>query len=49
VGLERSTLSLVNATEELFERKSSGFDLENQDYGRRDPSSLPRGTLYPQK
>jgi hypothetical protein len=23
--------------------------LENREYGRRDPSRLPRGTLYPQK
>jgi hypothetical protein len=29
--------------------KSSGSCLENQEYGRRDPSRWPRGTLYPQK
>jgi hypothetical protein len=23
--------------------------LENREYGRMDPSRLPRGTLYPQK
>jgi hypothetical protein len=30
-------------------QKSSGSCLENQEYGRRDPSRWPRGTLYPQK
>jgi hypothetical protein len=30
-------------------QKSSGFCLENREYGRRDPSCWPRGTLYPQK
>jgi hypothetical protein len=30
VGLERGPLSLVSTTEELFERKSSGFGLENE-------------------
>jgi hypothetical protein len=29
--------------------KSSGSFLENREYGRRDPSRWPRGTLYPQK
>jgi hypothetical protein len=48
VGLEWGPLSLVGTGEELFGRKSSGSDLENQDYGRRDPSRWPRGTLYPQ-
>jgi hypothetical protein len=38
VGLERSPISLVGATEELLERKSSGSCLENLKYGRRDPS-----------
>jgi hypothetical protein len=33
-------LSLVSTTEEL---------LEIWEYGRRDPSGWPRGTLYPQK
>jgi hypothetical protein len=37
VGLERGPLSLVSTTEELLEIKSSGSDLENLDYGRRDP------------
>jgi hypothetical protein len=31
VGLERGPLSLVRITEELLERKSSGFGLENRD------------------
>jgi hypothetical protein len=34
VGLERGPFSLVSTTEELLERKSSGSDLENRDYGR---------------
>jgi hypothetical protein len=41
VGLEPGPLSLVSTIEELLERKSSGFGLEN-----RDPSRWPRGTLY---
>jgi hypothetical protein len=45
VGLERSPLGLVSTNEELLERKSS----EIREYGRRDPSRRPRGTLYPQK
>jgi hypothetical protein len=49
VGLERDPLSLVSTVEKLLERKSSGSGLESRDYGRSDPSSWPRGTLYPQK
>jgi hypothetical protein len=30
-------------------KKKSGFGLESQEYGSRDPSRWPRGTLYPQK
>jgi hypothetical protein len=37
VGLERGPLSLVSTTEELLERKSSGFSLESRDYGCKDP------------
>jgi hypothetical protein len=48
-GLERGPFSLVSTTEELPERKSSGSDLENLEYGRRSPSRWPRGTLNPQK
>jgi hypothetical protein len=39
VRLERGPLSLESTTEELFERKSSCFGLENQEYGCRDPTS----------
>jgi hypothetical protein len=49
VGLERGPLSLVSTTEELLDKKSSDSCLENREYGRRDPSRWPRGTLYPQK
>jgi hypothetical protein len=49
VGLERGSLSLVSIIEELRGRKSSGSGLESKEYGRRDPSRWPRGTLYPQK
>jgi hypothetical protein len=49
VGLERGPFSQVSTIEELLERKSSGFGLEIREYGRRDPSRWPRGTLYPQK
>jgi hypothetical protein len=38
MGLERGPLSLVSTIEELLERKSSVFGLENREYGRRDPS-----------
>jgi hypothetical protein len=49
VGLERGPLSLVSTIEELLGRKSGDSSLENREYGRRDPLSWPRGTLYPQK
>jgi hypothetical protein len=49
MGLERGRLSLVSMIEALLERKSSGSGLENRDYGRKDPSSCPRDTLYSQK
>jgi hypothetical protein len=48
-GLERGLLSLVTRTEELLGRKSRGSGLENRQYGHRDPSCCPRGTLYPKK
>jgi hypothetical protein len=38
MGLKRGPLSLVSTTEELLGRKSSDSDLENREYGRRDPS-----------
>jgi hypothetical protein len=49
VGLERGPLSLLSTIEELLGRKSSGSSLENREYGRRDPSHSPRGSLYPKK
>jgi hypothetical protein len=49
VGLERSSLSLLSTTEKLPGRNSSGSGLKSREYGRRDSSRLPRGTLYPQK
>jgi hypothetical protein len=49
VDLERGPLSLVSTTEELLGRNSSGSGLENREYGRREQSCWPRGTLYPQK
>jgi hypothetical protein len=49
VGLEWGPLSLVSTTEELLGRNSSGSGLEILEYGHRDPSRWPRGTLYPQK
>jgi hypothetical protein len=48
VGLERGPLSLMSTTEELLERKGSGFGLEIREYGPKDPSRWPRGTLYQQ-
>jgi hypothetical protein len=47
VGLERGPLSLVSTIEELLERKRSSSGLEIREYGRRDPSRWPRGTLHP--
>jgi hypothetical protein len=44
VVLERGPPSLVSTTEELVGR-SSGSCLENLEYGRRNPSRWPRGTL----
>jgi hypothetical protein len=49
VGLERGPLSLVSTNEELLGRKSSGSGLEIREYGCRDLSRWPSGTLYPQK
>jgi hypothetical protein len=49
VGPERGQLCLVSTTEELLERRSSGSGLESREYGRRDTSSWPCISLYPQK
>jgi hypothetical protein len=48
VSLERGPLSLVSTTEKLLGNNSSGSGLESREYGRRDSSRWPRGTLYPQ-
>jgi hypothetical protein len=49
LSLERGPLSLVSTTEELLGRKSSVSGLEFWQYGRKDPSRWPRGTLHQQK
>jgi hypothetical protein len=49
VGLERGPLSLVSTISNLLERKSNGSDLEEREYGCRDQSRWPSGTLYTQK
>jgi hypothetical protein len=49
VGLEHGSLNLVTTTEELFGTNSNGSGLESREYGRRNPSSWPRDTLYQQK
>jgi hypothetical protein len=49
VGMEWGPLSLMSTTEELLARKSKSSGLNIREYGRRDPSRWPRGTLYPQK
>jgi hypothetical protein len=48
VGLVLGALSLVSTIGELLGRKSSGSDLKIREYGRKNPSCRPRGTLYPQ-
>jgi hypothetical protein len=47
--LLQGPLSLVSTIEELLERKGSSSGLEIREYGRRDSSRWPCGTLYPQK
>jgi hypothetical protein len=49
VDLERSLFSLVSTIEELLGKKNNGSGLERREYGSRNPSRWPRGTLYPQK
>jgi hypothetical protein len=46
VGLERGPLSLVSTIEELLDRKISVSGLETRKYSHRNPSRLPRDTLY---
>jgi hypothetical protein len=48
-GLERGPPSLVFTIEDLLGRKQRLRSRKNREYGRREPSRLPRGTLYPQK
>jgi hypothetical protein len=47
VGLERGPLSLVSTTEELRGGKKSDSGLEIREYGQRDLSCWPHGTLHP--
>jgi hypothetical protein len=49
VSLERVPLGAVSTIEELLDGNSRGSGLEIRDYGHRDSSRWPRGTLYPQK
>jgi hypothetical protein len=49
VSLERGPLSLVSTTEELLDRNVAAPVKKIREYGRRDPSRWPRGTLYWQK
>jgi hypothetical protein len=42
VSLERGPLSLVNTTEELLGRKSSGSDLESREYGHKGSVMLTK-------
>jgi hypothetical protein len=49
VGLKLGPLSLVSTIQELLGRKSNSFGLESWEYGRRDLSCWPNGTLYLQK
>jgi hypothetical protein len=46
VSLDQDTLSLVSTTEELLGRKLSSSSLEIREYGCRDLSRWPLGTLY---
>jgi hypothetical protein len=48
MGLERGPLSHVSTTEEILETKNNGSGLECREYGLRNPSRWPCGTLYPQ-
>jgi hypothetical protein len=49
IGLERGPLRHVSTIEDLHGVKSSGSDPECREYGHRDTSCSPRGTLYSQK
>jgi hypothetical protein len=45
VSWKRGPLSLVSTVEELLGRNSSSFDVEIREYGHKDLSRLPGGTL----
>jgi hypothetical protein len=49
VGLKRGPLGVVSTTKGVLERKSSDSSLEIREYGHRDTSRWPRGTLYLKK
>jgi hypothetical protein len=49
VGLEWGPFSLISAIEELLGRKNSGSILGIREYGSRDLSRSPCGTICPQK
>jgi hypothetical protein len=49
VGMERGPLSFLSTIEELLERKSSGSDLGNRDYGHRGSAADYAIPLYPRK
>jgi hypothetical protein len=49
VSLERGPLSLLSTTEELLERKISGYGLDSREYGRRNPSRWPHRTTLSAK
>jgi hypothetical protein len=49
VGLERGPLSLVSMINELLERKSSGYGLENRKYGLGYPRRRVGDTLLSTK
>jgi hypothetical protein len=49
VDLERGPLSLESTTDELLQRKSSGYCLENREYGRADPLRWLRYTTLSAK
>jgi hypothetical protein len=40
MGLEQGPIKLVNTTEELLERKSSGSGLEKRNHGRKGSTAL---------
>jgi hypothetical protein len=49
MGLERGLLSLMSTIEEILERKSSGFGLENREYGRKGSAALTTRDPFTEK